>query len=61
MADINLKTVTALSSRDTVVNLILEYDDGGTLKLGKATIGAVLAGMTSAPGPAGPQGDPGAQ
>ena len=48
MADINLKTVTALSSRDTVVNVILEYDDGGTLKLGKATIGAVLAGLTSA-------------
>lgn len=48
MADINLKTVTALSSRDTVVNVILEYADGGTLKLGKATIGAVLAGLTSA-------------
>ena len=48
MADINLKTVTALSSRDTVVNVILEYNDGGTLKLGKATIGAVLAGLTSA-------------
>ena len=48
MADINLKTVTALSSRDTVVNVILEYNDGGTLKLGKATIGAILAGLTSA-------------
>ena len=48
MADIDLKNATALTSRNTVVNVILEYNDGGTIRLGKATIGAILAGLTSA-------------
>ena len=46
MANIDLKAATALTSKNTVVNVLIEYSDGGTMTIGKATIAAVLAGLT---------------
>lgn len=47
MADIDLKTVSALQTRDNVANVVVEYTDGGQTKLGKASLAAFLGGLVS--------------